>query len=284
MRVGWVGLGAMGYPMAARVSTRFDTSVWNRTAGKARRHAREHGTRAAGLAAAAGADVVFSCLLDTAAVAEVARAASAHLTAGSVWVDCTSGEPAASRALAAELAKAGVDYLDAPVSGMSERARTGTLSMLVGGDPRVLERVRPVLATMSATIVHVGPVGSGHLVKAANNTLFAVGFWIAAEVAAVLAAAGVDLDTALAAINASSGRSFVTESFLAAFVLGHPHGSSYRLGQNAHDVDTLVRAATPTAAAGSLAASVADRYRALASELGADAGARAAFHAIGRSV
>jgi 3-hydroxyisobutyrate dehydrogenase len=284
MRVGWIGLGAMGYPMAARVATRFDTAVWNRTAAVASGHAAEHGTRAVGLAEAAGADVVISCLSDTAAVAAVAHTASGHLRAGSVWVDCTSGEPAASRALAAELATAGIDYLDAPVSGMSERARTGTLSMLVGGDPRVLARVVPVLETMSTGIVHVGPVGCGHLVKAANNTLFAAGFWVAAEVAAMLTAAGVDLDTALAAINASSGRSFVTESFLAAFVLGRSDGSSYRLGQNAHDVETLLHAAASAGAGTSLTAEVAERYGALAGRLGAGASARVAFDAIGRSV
>jgi 3-hydroxyisobutyrate dehydrogenase len=284
MRVGWIGLGAMGHPMAARVSTRFDTAVWNRTAAVAREHARAHGTRDAGLAAAAGADVVISCLSDMAAVAEVVRAASGLLCAGGVWVDCTSGEFAASRAVAADLAAAGVDYLDAPVSGMSQRARAGTLTMLVGGDPAVLERARPVLETLGTTIVHAGPVGCGHLLKAANNTLFAAGFWIAAEVAGMLAAGGVDLDAALAGINASSGRSFVTESFLAEFVTGRPENPSYRLGQNAHDVETLVRAAASAGAAPSLAAGVAERYRGLVAELGPGADARAAFDAIGRGV
>jgi 3-hydroxyisobutyrate dehydrogenase len=92
-RVAFLGLGAMGYPMAGRIAARFGTLVWNRTEAVACRHAEEFGTRPAGLADLADVDVVVSCLASAPVVAAVADAARPSLRPGSVWVDCTSGEP-----------------------------------------------------------------------------------------------------------------------------------------------------------------------------------------------
>lgn len=280
--VGWIGLGAMGYPMAARTVADFDTLVWNRTESVARQHAAEHGSIAVPLAQAAGADVVLSCLSNTAAVAEVISLARPALRPGTVWVDCTSGEPAGSRALAERLAGFGVEYLDAPVSGMVAGAKAGTLSMLVGGDPAALTRVRPVLAMVSDKIVHMGAVGNGHLTKAANNSLFAITFWAAAEVLAGIVTAGVSVPTALEAINSSSGRSDVTQRFLRDCVLAVDPAPGYRLGQSGIDIGLLAGALAADGLAPCLLTAVGGWYDELTACTGAAAGAAQAFVAIGQ--
>ena len=284
MTVAFAGLGAMGYPMAGRVASRFPTLVWNRTGSVAQRHVAEFGSRAVALDAFADADVVVSCLASSDVVGAVVDEVLPQLRAGTVWVDCTSGQPAQSRLIAERLGAAGVDYLDAPVSGMAAGARAGTLTAMVGGPVPALERARPVLAAMCANVVHVGGVGSGHLVKAANNTMFAGTFWLAAELVARLADAGIDPQRALECVNLSSGRSFVTERFLPDYVLPEAAPSSYRLGQSAHDVAILVAATDPggAAAGGQLVDQLAALYADAAGRIGADSDAAPAFRAIGR--
>jgi 3-hydroxyisobutyrate dehydrogenase len=284
MRVVFAGLGAMGYPMAGRVASRFPTGVWNRTVATAERHSAEFGTEVVAPSGFEHADVIVSCLASSAVVAEVVDLVARRLSSGAVWVDCTSGRPQRSRDLADRLAGAGVDYLDAPVSGMAAGARAGTLTAIVGGSESALDRARPVLDSMCTRVIRVGDVGTGHLVKAANNTLFAGTFWLAAEVVARLRESGVDVQRAMDAVNASSGRSFVTQNFLPDYVLPVPAPSSYRLGQSHRDVETLLQAAGPGAdptAPAELVAWLAAAYAERAAALGADCDAAAAFESIG---
>lgn len=235
MKTAWLGLGAMGRPMAANLATAHETLVWNRTAAVADEHAVAHGTSAVGLPDVAAAEVIFSCLPTTAEVVEVAAALRDHLDADTIWVDCTSGEPAASRALAHDLAEVGVVYLDAPVSGGTDGAEAGTLTTMVGGDASALERVRPALDAMCSTIVHVGPVGAGHAVKAVNNTLLAANLWLAGEGLVALAKLGVAPSAALQVINASSGRSFASERTIPERVVTREFPVTFALGLLAKD-------------------------------------------------
>lgn len=234
--VAFVGLGAMGGPMAAHLPPVVDTLVWNRTAAVAERHAERHGSRAVELGEVAGADVVVSCLSRTVDVVDVARQLADRLRAGTVWVDCTSGEPEPSRVLAARLGEHGVDYLDAPVSGGTAGAEAGTLTVMAGGDAAVLDRVRPVLEAFAARVVHVGPVGAGHAVKAVNNTLLAANLWAAGEGLVALAKAGVPAATALEVVNASSGRSFPSEVLVPERVVTREFPVTFTLGLLAKDV------------------------------------------------
>lgn len=214
--VTFLGLGAMGFPMAGHLAERFETTVWNRTAEAAERHAARHGTRAAANVADAArtADIIFSCVPTSLEVDELVAASADVLRPHSVWVDCTSGDPAASRKTADVLAARQVAFLDAPVSGGKPGAEAGTLTVMVGGDREVLERVRPALEAFSSTVVWVGPVGAGHAVKSVNNAMMAVNLWAAAEGLLTLRRQGVPLETALQVINSSSGRSFASESLL----------------------------------------------------------------------
>jgi 3-hydroxyisobutyrate dehydrogenase len=237
VQVGYLGLGAMGRPMAANLAARFPTTVWNRTTAVAEQHAAAHGTTVAvDLADLAGVDVVCTCLPTDVEVAAVARALGPALRPGTVWLDHTSGAPAGSRDVAAALAANDVAYRDAPVSGGTAGAERGELTVMVGGDEEELERIGAVLDAVAARVVHVGPVGSGMAVKAVNNALLAAGLWAAAEGLAALQAAGVDASRALEVVNASSGRSFATEVLVAERVVTRTFPRTFALALLAKDV------------------------------------------------
>lgn len=214
MNVSFLGLGAMGYPMAGHIARVFPTLVWNRTESVSQRHAAEYGTSTASLEEAAGADVVCSCVPTSAVVDDLVSRVLDRLKPGAVWVDCTSGQPDAARGTARRLAERGVAYLDAPVSGGTPKAHSGELTVMVGGEIGDLDRARPVIETFAEKIVHVGGIGSGHAVKAVNNVMMAINLWGASEGLLALQQYGVDLETALAVINASSGRSNASENLL----------------------------------------------------------------------
>lgn len=228
-KVAFVGLGAMGYPMAAHLSRRFPTLVWNRTFEKALRHQEEFGSLAVPLEGVAEAKVLFTCLPTTKEVAALAEALWPHLRPGTYWVDATSGEPEASRLLAERLLEKGVTYLDAPVSGGTLGAQRGTLTVMMGGPEEAVEWVRPYLA-YAGKVVHVGPVGAGHAVKAINNALLAVNLWAAGEGLLALVKQGVSAEKALSVINASSGRSNATENLIPERVLTRAFPKTFALG------------------------------------------------------
>jgi 3-hydroxyisobutyrate dehydrogenase len=155
---------------------------------------------------------------------------------GATLVDCTSGDPGVSRRIAARLGEAGVEFIDAPVSGGVSGAERGALTVMCGGDAEVFENTRPVLESFGGKIVHCGPVGAGHALKAVNNMLLAVNIWSAGEGLAALARAGVDIGAALGVINASSGRSTATENLFTERVLTRAFPRTFRLALLDKDV------------------------------------------------
>jgi 3-hydroxyisobutyrate dehydrogenase len=268
--------------MAANLASRFDTIVHNRTRSVADEHAAAHGTTAVDLAGVATAGVIFTCLPTTADVAAVTDALVDDLRPGTVWVDCTSGDPAASRDLAARLAEFEVTYLDAPVSGGTDGAKAGTLTIMVGGDADALALVRPMLEVLGSTIVDVGPVGSGHAVKAINNTLLAANLWAAAEGLAALAKLGIDPTAALQVINGSSGRSFATERPLPERVLTRQFPVTFTLGLLAKDTGIGRAVLDDGAVPAPILREVVAMYGLAASELGPDVDHSAAVQMVER--
>jgi 3-hydroxyisobutyrate dehydrogenase len=220
-RVGFVGLGAIGTPMAKHVARVFDTVVWNRTVAKAERFAREHGARAAASPAdlVGGCEVVITCLPTTRDVREVIEAAAPAWRAGQLLIDATSGDPAGSRRNAAWLAERGVGFVDAPVSGGTSGAERGTLTVMLGGEEPWVERARRIVAPFAGKVEHAGPVGAGHALKAINQALLAVNLIAAGEGLTALARLGVPPRRAVDLLNASSGRSNVTEHLIPERVL-----------------------------------------------------------------
>ena len=211
--VAFIGLGAMGYRMAAHLPQHFDTVyVWNRNFEKAQQHATEFGTLAVELQQAVQADIIFSCLPTSQQVDEILG--QVQLKSGAIWVDCTSGVPESARAQAETLLQQGVHFLDAPVSGQTIGAENATLTFMVGGAAEAFAQAQPVMQAMGKLIRHVGQSGTGFAVKAVNNMMMAVHLCAAAEGFTTLKAHGVQLSEALDCINASSGKSGVTESVL----------------------------------------------------------------------
>ena len=244
MKVAFLGLGAMGWPMAKNLKEAgFEVLVWNRTEAKARAHAERFGTRAVALEETSEAEILFTCLPTSSEVAAIAERLAGQLREGTVWVDCTSGDPSQSRAIAEALAEHGVAFLDAPVSGGTQGAEAGTLTIMVGGDPEAFERALPALNAIGERIVHVGPVGAGHAVKAVNNTLLALNLLAAAEGLATLVKEGVRGEVALEVINASSGRSFASADLIPNRVLDRSFPLTFKLGLLAKDVRIGARVA-----------------------------------------
>jgi len=241
LRVGFAGLGAIGRPIAVHLARRHDLAVWNRTSARAEAFAGEHGARRVETPRelAQGRDVVFTCLPNTPEVEAVLRGPDgmeAGLSAGAILVDLTSGIPEGSRAIAARLGRSGVGFVDAPVSGGTAGAEAGTLTIMVGGKGADVGRVRPLLEAFGRTIVHVGPVGAGHALKAVHNALIAVHLCALGEALTGLARAGVAPRPALEVINAANGRSFVSERLVPERVLTRAWPRTFRLALLDKDV------------------------------------------------
>ncbi|OBY73137.1 NAD(P)-dependent oxidoreductase [Acinetobacter gyllenbergii] len=232
--VAFIGLGAMGYRMAAHLPKYFEkVYVWNRNFSKAEQHATEYGTTAVELTQAIQADVIFSCLPTSEDVEALID--GLEIKSGSIWIDCTSGVPEAARRLAEKLKAQNVDFLDAPVSGQTVGAENATLTVMVGGDVDAFERAYPAMAAVGKLIQHVGESGAGFAVKAINNMLLAVNLWSVAEGFSTLKAHGVNLDAALNCINASSGKSLVTETIFPQRVLSREFPVTFGLPLLAKD-------------------------------------------------
>jgi 3-hydroxyisobutyrate dehydrogenase len=251
MRVGFVGLGSMGRPMAERLAA----AGWQLLVYDARPEATNGFVAAASLAELARqSDVVITMLPDGDAVRAVVAAMRGVLTAGAVVVDMGSSSPTGTQRLGRTLADAGVAMLDAPVSGGVARARAGTLSIMVGGEASVVARCRPLFAPLGAQVFETGPLGSGHALKALNNLVSAAGFLAAAEALLVGRRFGLDPDVMLDVFNASTARNNSTENKFRPFVFSRSFASGFSLALMVKDLGTAVDLADATATPAPLAA------------------------------
>ncbi len=215
MKIGFIGLGAMGYPMARHLAKEHEVTVWNRTREKAERHSRQHGTKLANdLADCAAAEVIMTILPTSREVDEIVGKLMPHLRRGKLWIDATSGDPNVSRETAKRLAEKGVDFVDAPVTGAIVGAENATLTIMVGGSKAAFERAREILRLNGKTIIHVGDVGAGHAIKVLTNSIMGATVWVTSECMLLAKQLGIDMKTALAVTNAGSGRSNASENLL----------------------------------------------------------------------
>jgi 3-hydroxyisobutyrate dehydrogenase len=234
MHVAFLGLGAIGRPMAARLARLHTLTVWNRTTERATAFAEEHRCRAelTPRAAVTGSAVVITCLPTSPDVESLLGGndgIEAGLSPGALFLDCTSGDPATVRRMGARLAAKGVGFADAPVSGGTNGAEAGTLTVMVGGDSDTFDRAVPVLQGFGKRIVRLGPLGAGCAMKALNNTLLGVNIQALAEGLTALVKAGVSPRVAVETLNASSGRSFVSEALIPERVLNGSWPQTFRL-------------------------------------------------------
>ena len=176
IKAGVIGLGAMGAPMARHLADAgLLGMVWNRTGGKAEALAQETGTEAADTPAqlASACNVILTCVSADQDLLDVVAQLLPGIKYGSVVVDTSTVSPATARQVSASLHEAGAGLVDAPVSGGVEGAQKGTLSVMAGGDSANISRIMPVLEAISASITHMGPVGSGQATKAVNQIMIA---------------------------------------------------------------------------------------------------------------
>jgi 3-hydroxyisobutyrate dehydrogenase len=272
-QAGFIGLGNMGFPMAAHLADAgFALTVSDAAPGVTERFAAEHPT-----ATAADGPTSFSAvqalilMLPTSDIVEDVLEREQVATAlppGCLVIDMSSSEPLRTRALAARLGGLGLSMLDAPVSGGVRGARSARLSVLVGGAEADLDRARPLLESMAGTIIRVGGIGSGHAAKALNNLVSAATMSITVEALVIAQAFGIDAATMTDVLNSSSGRSNTSENKLAQFMISGTFDSGFALQLMAKDVGLAVALARALDRPAEIAAPVAGQWRRIAGQTG----------------
>jgi len=256
--IGFVGIGNMGRPMAARlVGAGFDVIVYDSRTEAAEDFVAGHGGRRAATLAdlAADAEAVITMLPDSDIVEAVVMGRGVDspdrlvdaLTPGKILIDMSSSAPTRTRALGAALADFGVAMIDAPVSGGVARAKDGSLAIMVGGDVAVIERCRPLFQAVGEQMFETGPLGSGHAMKVLNNMVSAAGLIAAAEMLLVGRRFDLDPNVMIDVLNASTGRNNSTERKFRQFVLSRSFASGFSLDLMLKDLTTAVELARNTA-------------------------------------
>ncbi|MCJ1709705.1 NAD(P)-dependent oxidoreductase [Clavibacter michiganensis subsp. phaseoli] len=271
-RIGVVGLGSMGGAMAASLAGRGWDVVGCDPSAAAREAAEARGLRAvADVSALAGIPYVVLSL-PSARVVEATVPALLAVPGTVAVVDTTTSEPGTSAAMAELAAEHGAAFVDAPVSGGNTGAAAGTLASFVGGSAEAVAAARPVLeALTSGGWRHVGPAGSGNVVKLLNNMLVSVNLLAVAEAMDVAAAHGIDLDTAVAALNTATGASTVSQRMFPDQILSGRFGSGFALGLMARDVALAHDVARATGATPGLFAETDERWQRALAALGPQA-------------
>jgi 3-hydroxyisobutyrate dehydrogenase len=213
MKVAFIGMGTMGAPMALNIlKAGYDLTVHNRTREKEKVVSREGASRAeTPLDAAKKSDVIITCVSDTPDVEEVILGDAGVIRSakpGALVVDMSTISPRSTRHIAETLAEKDVRMIDAPVSGGSEGAQKGTLSIMVGGNEEDVKRVAPVLSAMGKTITHVGPIGAGQLTKAINQIIVAGTYFSVAEGITLGLKAGIDMEKVIQAVSGGAASSW----------------------------------------------------------------------------
>jgi 3-hydroxyisobutyrate dehydrogenase len=231
--VGFVGLGNMGLPMARRLlAAGYRVNAYDRAEAASEALVAAGGTAVATAAGVARGAVAVVLMLPDSAAVEAVMDGDGLLEAaepGTVIIDMGSSRPLATRALAARTALRGVQLVDAPVSGGVKGAVNGTLTIMTGGEPDDVDRVRPLLEVVGKRVLHLGPAGAGHALKALNNLMSATHLLLTSEAMLVGQRFGLDPATMLEAVNGSSGRSGSTERKWPDHILPETYDSGFGL-------------------------------------------------------
>nr|WP_325253641.1 NAD(P)-dependent oxidoreductase [Amylibacter sp.] len=251
--LGYIGIGLMGTPMAGRLlEAGFALTVWNRTASKAQPLVDKGAALGENPAdVAAKSDIVFLCLTDTKAVEEAVfgeNGVAKGARKGAVLVDFSSIQPEATRVMADRLkAEAGMDWIDAPVSGGVPGAEAGTLAIMAGGDDAVFAKVEDVVLKMAARFTLMGPSGAGQTTKLCNQVIVGCTMAVLAEAARLATNAGVDATRLPEALAGGFADSKPLQIFLPRMVNAQhepPLGHVYTMLKDLDSVCDLARAST----------------------------------------
>ncbi|PML80443.1 NAD(P)-dependent oxidoreductase [Enterovibrio norvegicus] len=257
MKAGFVGVGQMGGPMAANLASSVGVTA----------HCRDEATRryleASGVVTTenlqdvADAEVVFLCLPSGRVVEQVlfgTNGLAEVLRPGTIVVDTSTVEYSSTISLSEKLASLGLKFVDAPVSGMRARAEDGTLTVMCGGEPNLVQSLEPLLSSMASNIIYMGPVGSGQLTKLINQLLFDVNAAALAEILPLAAKLGLDPTKVGDVVNSGTGRSYASEFFIpnvlnGVFDKGYPMEHAYKDLISGAEISVQNQIPTPVLAA-----------------------------------
>ncbi|WP_431283090.1 NAD(P)-dependent oxidoreductase [Humitalea sp. 24SJ18S-53] len=264
--IGFIGIGNMGWPMAARlVGAGFAVAVSDAVPGRAQKFVAEVGGSDQDIA---DADAIVTILPTSTQVAEVIAGLRASLRPGMVVIEMSSGQPSATQAIAADLAGLGIAMVDAPVSGGVARAVTGELAIMAGGEESALDRVDPVLRAMGTTITRVGPVGAGQAMKALNNLVSAAGYLIGIEALLMGQRFGLDPALMVDVLNSSTGMTNSSQKKFRQFVLSRGFDSGFGLDLMVKDLTIAMQLGRETGTPAPFAALCREMWAAAATSLG----------------
>ena len=285
-RMGFIGLGIMGRPMARNlIKAGFTLTVWNRSRPGIDDLVRAGAAEATGPAdVARRSDVVISIVGDSPDVEEVALSGDGLIEGahpGLVHVDMTTMSPEVTRRISERLAEVGIEMLDAPVSGGQQGAIDGTLSIMVGGRKETLERCRPALEAMGRNIVHCGPSGAGQTVKLCNQIAVALTNLGMCEALVFAARSGIDPRVMIEAVSAGAGTSWQLQN-LAPRIVERDFRPGFKVAHQLKDLRLAVEAAEKLAAPLPGTAVAQQLFSALAAEGLGDEGTQALVKALER--
>lgn len=250
--VGFIGLGNMGFPMAANlVKAGWTLTVYDTDKSKVEGFNAEHGQTAATSLAdlAKSSQVVITMLPDGHIVRRVALGKSAEddslargLARGSLVIDMSSSAPVGTGELGKDLAERGISLIDGPVSGGVKGAVNATLAIMLGGDKTLVDDCDALLSAMGKRF-YVGTLGAGHAAKVLNNYVSAAGLVAAAEAVVIAKKFGIDSQTLINVINASTGRNNSTENKFSQFILNEKYNSGFAMGLMAKDITLAMEVA-----------------------------------------
>jgi len=274
MNLGYVGLGKMGGALARRLMKQHSLRAYDVRPEVVQEFAAAGAVPAQDLRALGDqCDLIMTCLPTSSQVRDVifgANGLADHLKPGSVIVDMTTGDPTATRAMAAELKARELHLIDAPVSGGPHGAAAGTIAIMVGAPDALFARVKPILSTISPNIFHTGDVGTGHLMKLVNNVIGAGVRAITFEAIAMGIKNGLSLKTCAEVLHKGSARSYTTEVTLPRFLDGS-FANNFMIGLMLKDVKLATQMGIESAAPMPLSGLVREIYQAATNEHGADA-------------
>jgi 3-hydroxyisobutyrate dehydrogenase len=247
MKVAFIGMGTMGAAMARNLlKAGHEVTVHNRTREREEPVVTAGARRAGSPKEAAGdAEIVITCVSDTPDVEAVVLGENGIIQgarAGALVVDMSTISPSVTRRIGAELAKKGIRFLDAPVSGGSEGAQKATLTIMVGGDAADVAKAMPVLSAMGKSITHVGPTGAGQFTKAINQVIIAGVYLAVAEGMALGLKAGLDMEKVVQALSGGAAGSWVL-NFRSANMIKNEYPLGFRVRLHRKDVAIATEAA-----------------------------------------
>jgi 3-hydroxyisobutyrate dehydrogenase len=276
--VGFVGVGNMGWPMAAcLVKAGFTVHVNDSRREVANNFVQQVGGDAPDTLRQLGAasDVVITMLPTSVIVERVLMGGDDNVVAGmkpgTVVIEMSSGVPSVTQLLAERVGELGSQLIDAPVSGGVPRAKTGELAIMVGGDSAIIDSVMPVLSAMGTTVLRTGAVGSGQAMKALNNLVSSGGFLIGIEALLIGQRFGLDPAVMVDVLNAATGMNNSTQKKFKQFVLSRKFNAGFTMGLMAKDLSIALQVARETGTPSPLSALTKEMVAAAQAMFGSDA-------------